>query len=193
MQRYDYVAGTTPQEALKPYYPEKGTPGIRLAYFSFKNSLERQNNLHMIRIFRVVNPEYSQLIYRFRYQTKWKNMLHLLRELLRVPEPTLGIVFRFCLLHVCGRLGRIPWMPLDWLLRKFLDKDKLAEDISTILQTRFAMATTTYGGAALDVDDKEQFTVIGSQFHHWRALQEDLHRRQEQPSVESDAVEQSVP
>jgi CTP:molybdopterin cytidylyltransferase MocA len=193
MQRYDYVAGTTPEESLRPYYPKKGVPGIRLAYFHFKDSLERQNNLHMIRVFRVINPHYGQLMYRLRYQTKWKNMLLLLRELLGLPELTLGMAFRFCLFHVCRVLGRIPWMPLNRVLRRFLDKDTVAGDIGAILQTRFAVTTTTYGGAALDVDDKEQFAVIGSQFHRWRALQEDLHQRQEQPSGESCVERQAMP
>ena len=192
MQRYDYVAGATPEEALKPYYPEKGMPGIRLAYFHFKDSLERQNNLHMIRVFRVINPQYGQMMYRFRYQTKWKNMLLLLRELLGLPQLTLGMVFRFCLLHVCRVLGRIPWMPLNRLLRRFLDKNKVAEDIGAILQTRFAMTTTTYGGAALDVDDKAQLAVIGSRFHRWRAQQEDLYNRRTQPLGEPDDVKQAM-
>ncbi len=193
MRRYDYVVGMTSEEALKPYYPERGTPGIRLAYFHFKDSLERQNNLHMIRVFRVVNPQYAQLMYRFRYQKKWKNMLLLLRELLGLPELTLGMVFRFCLLHICRVLGRIPWMPLNRLLRRFLDKGKVTEDIGALLRTRFAMTTTTYGGAALDVDDKEQLAVIGSQFHRWRALQEDLHRRRKQPSKGSVDGKQAMP
>jgi CTP:molybdopterin cytidylyltransferase MocA len=193
MDRYDYVAGMTSEEALKPYYPERGMPGIRLAYFHFKDSLERQNNLHLIRVFRVVNPQYSQLMYRFRYQKKGKNILLLLRELLGLPELTLGMVFRFCLLHICRVLGRIRWMPLNRLMRRFLHKDKVAEDIGAILQTRFAMATTTYGGAALDVDDEEQLEVIESQFQRWRALQEDLHRKRKQSLKESDDVKQAMP
>ncbi len=177
MQRYDYVAGTTPEEALRPYYPSKGMPGIRLAYFHFKDSRERQNNLHMLRAFRVVNREYGQLMYRFRHQRRWQNMLLLLRELLGTRELTAGMVFRFFLLHVCRLLGRIPWMPLNRLLRGFLDKGRIEEDIGSLLKTRFVTTTTHYGGAALDVDDQEQFAVIGSRFQHWRAFQEDLHRK----------------
>jgi CTP:molybdopterin cytidylyltransferase MocA len=192
MQRYDYVAGTTPEEVLKSYYPEKGTPGIRLAYFHFRDSLERQNNLHMIRVFRVVNAQYGQLMYRFRYQRKWQNMLLLLRELLGLPELTLGMVFRFCLLHVCRVLGRIPWMPPNRLLRRFLDKGKVTEDIGALLRTRFATTTTTYGGAALDVDDKEQLAVIGSQFHRWRVLQGDFYNRRTQPSETSVEEKQAM-
>jgi hypothetical protein len=191
MRRYDYVVGVTPEAALKPYYPQKGRPGIRLAYFHFRDSKERQNNLHLIRVFRVVNPEYAQLMYSFRYQRRWRNAMLLLRELLRLPELTPGMVVRFCLLHVCRLLGRIPWMPLNRLLRRFLDRDKVAQDLGALLRTRFAMTTTTYGGAALDVDDMEQLAVISSQFQRWRALQEDLHRRRSRP-LEADSDENRV-
>jgi molybdopterin-guanine dinucleotide biosynthesis protein A len=173
--RYDYIVGTTPAEALKPYYPDKGVPGIRLSYFHFKDSRERQNNLHMIRVFRVINPHYAQLMYRFRHQKRWRNILLLFRALLDLPEFTRGMIVRFLLLHACRVLGRIPWMPLNRLLRRFLDKARLEHDIGALLRTRFAMTTTTYGGAALDIDDEEQFAVICSRFHRWRAFQEDLH------------------
>jgi CTP:molybdopterin cytidylyltransferase MocA len=182
MQRYDYVLGMTSEEDLEAYYPGRGRPGIRLAYFHFKDSRERQNNLHMIRVFRVINREYGQLMYRFRYQKRWHNMLLVLRALLRTPELRLGMIFRFCLLHVCRVLGRIPWIPLNRPLRRFLDKGRLEEDISLLLRTRFGMGMTTYGGAALDIDNTEQFAVIERQFHSWRAYQEDLHRRRARPS-----------
>ena len=79
----------------------------------------------------------------------------------------------------------------NWLAE--LVTQSLAEDIGAILQTRFAMTTTTYGGAALDVDDKEQFAVIGSRFHRWRAIQEDLHGRRKQPLGESDPLNKAMP
>ena len=182
MQRYDYVLGMTSEEALKPYYPKKGMPGLRLAYFHFKDSRERQNNLHMIRVFRVVNREYAQLMYRFRHQRRWRNIVLLFWALLRLPELKPGMIFRFCLLHVCRLLGRMPRMPLNRLLRRFLDKGKLEEDLGLLLRTRVAMTMTSYGGAALDIDDKEQFAVIDRQFHRWRAYQEELHRRRTEPS-----------
>ena len=183
MQRHDYVLGMTSEEDLEAYYPGKGRPGIRLAYFHFKESRERQNNLHMIRVFRVINREYGQLMYRFRYQKRWHNMLLILWALLRTPELRPGMVARFCLLHVCRVLGRIPRMPFSRLLRKFLDKARLEEDISLLLRTRFGMGMTTYGGAALDIDTTEQFAVIERQFRCWCAYQEDLYRRRSSPFV----------
>ncbi len=194
MHRYDYVVGVTPEEALEPYYPREERPGIRLAYFHFRDSRERQNNLHLIRVFRVINPGYAQLLYRFRYQKKWQNARLLLRELLGLPELTAGMVVRFLLLHVCRLLGRVAWMtPLNRLLRRFLDKEKVTADLGALLRTRFAMTTTTYGGAALDVDDDEEFGVICSEFRRWHALQEDLYRKQVGPSEASVEEKQAMP
>jgi CTP:molybdopterin cytidylyltransferase MocA len=195
LDRYDYIAGTTPAEALEPYYPDKGVPGIRLSYFHFKDSRERQNNLHMIRAFRVVNPHYAQLMYRFRHQRRWRNILLLFRALLGLPELTFGMIFRFLLLHVCRLLGRIPWMPLNRPLRRFLDKRRVEQDIGALLRTRFAMASTTYGGAALDIDDEEQFSVICSQFQRWRAYQEGLYggRRWKQETSRGELGGSAVP
>ena len=186
MQQHDYVLGMTEEEALKPYYPAKGMPGMRLTYFHFKDSCERQNNLHMIRLFRVINRPYGQLMYRFRHQRRWRNVLLLLRELLRLPELRLSMIFRFCLLHACRILGRMPWLPLNGLLRRFLDKRKIEGDMARLLRTRFETAMTTYGGAALDIDSEEQFAVIDRQFQRWRAFQEDLHRRRTRPSEAAD-------
>jgi hypothetical protein len=131
-------------------------------------------------------------LYRFRYQRKWQNARLLLRELLALPELTAGMVFRFILLHVCRLLGQISWMPLSRLLRRFLDKERVAADLGALLRTRFAMTTTTYGGAALDVDDQEQFAVICSQFQRWRVLQEDLYRGRSQVSEASPDEKQGV-
>lgn len=182
MDRYDYVLGMTSEEHLKPFYPAKGLPGIRLTYFHFKDSRERQNNLHLIRVFRVVNRQYGQLMYRFRYQKRWQNILQILWALLRTPELRPGMVVRFCLLHVCRFLGRIPWLPLNRPLRRFLDKRRLEEDLSLLLRTRFGIGMTSYGGAALDIDNTEQLAVVERQFDRWRAVQEDLHRERTRPA-----------
>jgi len=63
------------------------------------------------------------------------------------------------------------------LARRALPKSRIEQDISCLLQTRFASVPTTYGGAALDVDNEEHFEVIRLNFERWRAYQEDLHAR----------------
>lgn len=174
LERYDYLMGMSTEETLSAFYPGAGRPGVRFAYFHFRETLERQNNLHMIRVFRIINRKYTELMYRFRYQKRWKNILQLLWVLLRMPEIRLGTVLRFCLLHLCRVLARLPGVPLQRLLHRFVPKRKVEEDVSRLLKARFGSVVTTYGGAALDVDNEEDLETIRLRYHDWLAYQEAL-------------------
>ena len=46
-----------------------------------------------------------------------------------------------------------------------------------LLKTRFGSVVTTYGGAALDVDNENDFMAIRYQFRQWRQYLEELHAR----------------
>ena len=99
LDRYDYLLGMTPEEALRPYYPKPGSPGIRFAYFHFRDSRERQNNLHLIRVFRVINRRIIQKLYQYRYQKKARNILSLFWTLLSTRAVTALVLVKFLLLH----------------------------------------------------------------------------------------------
>lgn len=177
LDRHDFFLGTTSEEVLRAYGPQAGTPGVRFAHFCFRDSKERQNNLHLIRFFRVVNRQYAQLMYRYRYQRRWANIVALFVRLLRLPEVRAGMVARFFLLHAARVADQKGWRGLLKLARRALPKARIEQDISCLLQTRFASVPTTYGGAALDVDNEEHFEIIRMNFLRWRAYQEDLHAR----------------
>jgi GTP:adenosylcobinamide-phosphate guanylyltransferase len=179
LSSYDYILGMTGEKSLESYYPRPGWPGsgIRFAYFCFRDSRERQNNLHMIRVLRVFNRQLIQKMYQFRYQQRWKNILQLGRELLREPEVTPRVVFKFVLLHLCRLLDRLAWRPLakvQLFLRRFLVKEVMQEDLSRILKSRFGSAVTSFGGAALDVDNERDFQVIKHRYRDWMDYQESL-------------------
>jgi hypothetical protein len=177
LDRYDFFLGTTSEEVLRAYGPQAGAPGVRFAHFCFRESKERQNNLHLIRFFRVMNRHYAQIMYRYRYQRRWVNVFTLFTRLLRLPEVRAGMVARFFLLHAARIADQRGWRGLLKLARRALPKSRIEQDISCLLQTRFASVPTTYGGAALDVDNEEHFEVIRLNFERWRAYQEDLHAR----------------
>ncbi len=177
MNEYDYLLGTTIMPDLAPYAPRSGSPGIRLAPFCFKNSKERQNNLHLVRLFKIGNRHYPQLMYENRYQKKWRNMIRLLWTLLCLPEVTIGVIIRFFLLHICRIMDDMPLGLIQSIFSRFLDKALLEKDLANLLKTRFQTVATSYGGAALDVDDEESFNVIRHQFHNWYAFQEKLYQK----------------
>jgi len=178
-ERFDYILGTTPEWALEPYYPKPGRPGIRLAYFCFRESRERQNNLHLIRVFRVINLGIIQKMYQYRHQRRALNIARMLWALLRTKDVTFSMLVKFLLLHVCRLLdGRVVRL-LQRFLARFLVKERIEQDLSRVLKIRFRCVTTTYGGAALDVDNEEHFEIIQSRFQEWMEFQEGLssHRR----------------
>jgi len=174
LDRYDFLLGTTPKEALTPYEPQEGVPGIRFAHFCFKESRERQNNLNMVRFFRLINREYGQLMYHYRYQKQWINILTLMWRLLRMPEIRAGMILRFLLLHAARVADQREWTYLFRMLRGFLDKPRIERDISALLRTRFGTVVTSFGGAALDVDNEEHFEILRLNFHRWRSYQETI-------------------
>jgi len=69
MDRYDYVAGATPEEILKLFGPRKGRPGIKMATFHMRDGNLRQNNLHTARPFALMESiDLVLKAYEYRYQ-----------------------------------------------------------------------------------------------------------------------------
>jgi len=177
VSRHDYSMGMTREDDLRPYYPQNGMTGIHFAYFCFRDSRERQNNLHLIRVFRILNRQIIQKMYRFRYQKKWRNILRLLWALIRSRDVKPRMVFSFLLLHLSRMCEqRMPWFPFLGFIRRFLGKEGIEQDVSMLLNARFASVRTTYGGAALDVDNETHFEVICRNFDRWKDFQEELAR-----------------
>lgn len=188
LTRYDYILGMTSEEALRPYYPKPGTKGIHFAYFNFKDSRERQNNLHLVRVFRVINRQMIQKMYQFRYQKRWWNVLRLMWEMLRTAEVRPGMVLKFLLLHLCRVLDKRFLAPLHGFLRRFVDKAAVEQDVSRLIRVRLGSAMTTYGGAALDVDNEEHFQIICRNFDRWKALQKKRTEKKTRQQVEPETT-----
>jgi len=177
LSRYDYVVGMTSEDTLQPYYPQPGRPwsGIHFAYFCFRDSRERQNNLHLIRVLRVFNRDLIQSMYQFRYQQRWRNIMLLGWRILRRPEVTARVLIKFVLLHLSRMLDRRGGRLLEkaqHFFRRFLGKQEMQQDLSRIFKARFGSVMTSFGGAALDVDNEKDFQVIKRRYRDWMDYQE---------------------
>ena len=83
--------------------------------------------------------------------------------------------------------------PIQFLFRQFVPKKVLEADIGRLLKTRFGSVVTTYGGAALDVDNEDDFMVIRYHFKQWRDYHEDLYQMKTMAAVSSDNTDQVGP
>ncbi|MDY6845121.1 MAG: nucleotidyltransferase family protein [Thermodesulfobacteriota bacterium] len=169
---YDYMLGLTREEFLIPYYPKDHNPGIKMAYFHLKNKLARINNLHLIKPFQVESRHYIQEVYDYRYQLSFKNVLALGVHFLQTKAKFMGTLC-FMALQLSSIFSRIGLTSFTRIPRRFCCEERLHRTISRILGTRFTTIETTYGGAALDIDNEKDYEIMRAMFQRWRDYQDE--------------------
>lgn len=177
MDRYDYVLGVTQEENLRHYYPDGGRPGIHLAYLHFREGNLRQNNMHMVRPFKILNRYYIQTMYDLRYQKEFGNMARLAWEILNKEEGGWGTLGNYLLMQLSLLFARLRLGFMRDFVRRRTPVDSVVECISKLLKTRFAIAHTSFGGATLDIDNEHEYEVIKQRFSEWMNHQEEKVRK----------------
>ncbi len=183
---YDYHPGTTSNDSLSYYYPQrrkkgrKKKRGIKHAYFHFNEGLVRQNNLHLGRPFALANKAYIEKMYEFRHQREWNDIVKLAFEMLRTEKGSWKSLYYFVVLQLCMLLSGMGLSPLSDRLRRLVSLHRQVEPtVGLILGTRLRSVETTFGGAALDIDSDYEFETIKANFAEWMAHQKDLSDRQD--------------
>jgi len=173
MDRYDYVIGVTSEENLEHFYPREGMHGIRMAYLHFRGKNLRQNNLAMVRPFKIINRHYIQIMYDLRYQKESGNMARLAWEILRKEEGGWGTVGYYLLMQLSLTFDRLRLGFMRDLIRKRTPVEAVVDCIARLMKTRFTIAHTSFGGAALDIDHEEEYEAIQQRFSDWMSYQEE--------------------
>ncbi|MBI4831228.1 MAG: nucleotidyltransferase family protein [Candidatus Lindowbacteria bacterium] len=171
MDEYDCVVGVTREEILQHYYPAENRAGIRLAYLHFSDGNLRQNNMFLVRPFKVHNRGYIQTMYDLRYQKEFANIARLAWEILRKEEGGWGALGNYLLLQLSLLFSRLHFGFMRDLIRRITHIDSVVKCISRLLQTRFSYACTSLGGAALDVDREHEYESIKARFSEWMNYQ----------------------
>ena len=176
LSRFDYFLGVTSEAKLQPYYPRQSRPGIRMSYFTLHNLRFRQNNLHLVRPFRLGNRFYIEKMYEYRYQKEWHNIAKLCWELFGKQRSSWRYVGAFLRLHAARLLTRYGLAHFRPAQQFFLDLPIVCDLLSELLDTRFAIVNTPYGGCTLDIDNAEHYAAICANFTAWLSHQEALDR-----------------
>lgn len=176
MDAYDYVIGVTAEKDLEHYYPAGGQPGIRMAYTHFREGSFRQNNLQVVRPFRIENRHYIQTMYDFRYQKEFGNIIRLAWEILQKEEGGWGAVGNYLLLQLSLLFARLHLGFLKDLVSRITYVESVLRCISKLLKTRFTYASTSLGGAALDIDNEREHKTVKLRFSEWMKHQEEKAR-----------------
>ena len=176
LSQYDYFLGMTAEPVLRAYYPRQGRPGIQMAYFNLRGLQIRQNNLHLVKPFRLRNRFYIEKMYEARYQKEWGNILKLCWELMGGQRGSWRFVGAFLCLHAARLLSRYRLGNFRLARPFFLEPPAVCSLLSQLLATRFTLVTTPYGGCTLDIDNAEHYAALCANFTAWLSHQEALAR-----------------
>lgn len=179
MERYDYVAGATSEEVLKLFGPRKGRPGIKMATFHMRDGNLRQNNLHMARPFAL--RESIDLVlnaYEYRYQKEFVNIIKAIFAIVKFGRKNLAqALLIYLLLQLSAGFESLGMERVARLVSFPVTKERVERLVSSLLNTRFKIAETTVGGAALDVDNEKDYMTLSIMYKDWmnQITQDDHH------------------
>ena len=167
MSRYDMVSGLTTEKALSAFYPEGEKPGVKMAYFCFKNGKYRINNMHMIRPAAMLQGHYIRKTYAMRYQKEWTNILRMMFNLLKVLVRNPDGLFIYVGMSLARYFNERGYHRCARFLSKRFPIERAARSISKVLKLRFKIAVTHLGGAAIDVDNASDFEAVAHRYQEW--------------------------
>jgi GTP:adenosylcobinamide-phosphate guanylyltransferase len=172
----DYVVGLSPESALQPFAPRDGSPGVEMAYFNLREGRFRQNNLHWVRPLCMGNRHYVDEMYENRYQKELVSQIRLAWRVIRREWRNLWVLGCYFLIHLAGVLHRRGWTDAADRVRSLVPLSTIERASSALLRTRFRTATTSLGGAAIDVDNDADLETVEKMLERWKALQVRLAR-----------------
>lgn len=172
-ERCDYVIGLTEERVLARFYPTQNLPGIRMSYFHLRDGLFRQNNLHVGRPLRADRIRFVETMYEARYQKEWGNVIRIASALLFSRIGVLGAIRT--ILRLQRAMRRADRGKTDARYRRIVRRLRLPDvekRIGRILGLRLGTAVTSYGGAALDVDNDSAIAAAEARYEEWISYQQ---------------------
>src|SRR5262245_31375329 len=163
----DYVLGLTTEQALEPFYPKDGVPGIRMAYFNLREGRFRQSNLHLVKPAKLGKRQYIEDMYEHRYQRQLGQVLGLAWRLFMDRGGGVRVLFYYALMHLAGVLDRSGVRHLADAVRRWIDLPRVERACGALLRGSFRFVVTDVGGCALDVDNEHDLDIARLRFADW--------------------------
>ena len=174
MEKNDFYLGLCREDVLDYYYPGSEKPGIRMNYLHMKEGNFRINNLHILKPLKIERHQYIEKMYELRYQTHFLNMFKLLVEVLFNGRGVLRGLYHVLKLQLVRIYFDKGSERLYWKIKNSTEINKVLKSIGIILGTRISYISTSYGGAALDVDHEADRKVVEEMYDTWMQHQKSI-------------------
>lgn len=174
MEENDFYLGLCRDDVLDYYYPDSDRPGIRMNYLHMKEGNFRINNLHILKPLKIERHRYIEKMYELRYQTHFLNMFKLLIEVLFNGRGVLRAFYYALKLQSVRIYFDRGSNKIYWRIKNSIEINKVLKSIGKILGTRISYISTSYGGAALDVDHKADREIVEEMYDSWMKHQKSI-------------------
>jgi CTP:molybdopterin cytidylyltransferase MocA len=164
---YALLVGVAEQASVLPFYPGDGKPGLVRPFVELRSGRFRLANIYVCRPRGLAHREMLQTGFSHRKAKDWRNVLRLAWSFFSRPGgwQAAWLVLRLeATLLAAKRKGR-----LYRALRHGNTMAQLEAAGSHLLGGSLRMVETPYGGLSLDVDDEEDYLILGQRFEEWSA------------------------
>lgn len=166
--KYSILAGLAEEASLEPYYQSEDGEGIIRPCVHLSSGRVRLANIYVGRPRKLSHQEFLQTGFSYRKAKDWRNVVSLVWSFFkqaggwRAAWVTIRLQATLMASRRPGRLYR--------RLRKYNTPERVELAMGTVLGGSVRMVVTPYGGLSLDVDEEEDYRVLGQRFSHWSSI-----------------------
>lgn len=171
---YDIIMGAAGEKSMSRFYPEKGKPGIRHACCYFRQGQLRLNNMFIMRHPPETLVEYTSILYSLRYQKKIRNFARLIYEVIKREPSRLRLIFTLLTMQATLQAERLGFYATARSIGRLLDIKRADETASRAIGARLKTVVMDYGGAVIDIDNKESLEAVRSRFQEFISISRDI-------------------
>lgn len=168
---YALLVGAVEEQSVLRYCPRKGEPGILRPFVDLRSERLRLANIYVVRPQELGGHELVETGFSYRKAKDWRNVIALAWSLISRPGgwKAAWLVLRLqATVMAAKRKGRL----YRWL-RRGNTQEALEAGGSTLLGGSIRFVVSPYGGLSIDVDDQEDYLIIGSRFAEWSSWSHD--------------------
>ncbi len=165
------LVGAVEEQSVLPYYPRDGQPGIIRPFVDLRSARLRLANIYVVRPQELGGHELVETGFSYRKAQDWRNVMALAWSLISRPGgwKAAWLVLRLqATVMAAKRKGRL----YRWL-RRGNSLEALEAGGSTLLNGSIRFVVSPFGGLSIDVDDQEDYLIIGNRFAEWSSWSHD--------------------
>lgn len=162
---HSMLVGCVEEQSVLPYYPRDGQPGIIRPFVDLRAGRLRLANIYVVRPQELGQQELLQTGFSYRKAHDWRNVIALAWSLISSPGGwnAAWLVLRLqATVMAAKRKGKL----YRWL-RRGNSQEALEAGGSCLFNTSIRFVTSPFGGLSIDVDDQEDYLIIGNRFAEW--------------------------